>query len=205
MIKFITLLLFLLCIVVFIMYNNVYPPIKFRKKTKKYNFVYGDKLSDEKLNKVIKQIKLRTGYKPQTTLIYYHNIIDVIPVDKSREDIQILFDDEYSKGHWICIRYINGKIYIYDSLYSKKISSNQLKVLEKLYPFFNGISNIKDNLIYVEPIVKQSDNWSCGYFAATYLILLAEKISFELFFNNNGSYKNTIDKMFYLLENYLTE
>lgn len=84
---------------------------------------------------------------------------------KSIDDVQILYGGVVhelgSVGHWICTHYqaATRTLFVYDSLYQRSLTSNQLKVIKILYPKRNS------EIIYVEPKYIQTEYVSCGVFA----------------------------------------
>lgn len=47
---------------------------------------------------------------------YLNQLDEIIPIDKNKKYIQILFSGKFKNGHWVC-SYYNGKyINIYDSI-----------------------------------------------------------------------------------------
>lgn len=167
--------------------NTDYKPQTLEESIKKIIDELDDpdtELSDLTVNHILEIVSNDTDYKPQTTFIYFPDT-PCIPAEKDKNDIQILFNGrglEYGLGHWICTFYNSNenKIYVYDSKDYRKLDTNQLFALFRLYPF---LKDIKKHIIYNEPKVLQEDGVSCGVFALTYLLSLAIDIPPEQLIN----------------------
>lgn len=112
------------------------------------------------------------------------------PEEAHLDDVQILFEGRFgpkSIGHYICIHYRANeqKVYVYDSLYSKKISQRSSNIIEKRF------QSVK--VEFVRPRTLQPDGCSCGVFAAAYattIILGENPAEYSLFLGNDRN-RNT--------------
>lgn len=77
--------------------------------------------------------------------------------------VQILFD--HSAEHFICIfyKFYENTVYVYDSLFRKKLNDTQKRIIKILYPLVLSI-----NIKFVEPKTIQPDYDSCGVFSIAY-------------------------------------
>lgn len=81
-----------------------------------------------------------------------------------KDDVQILYGGVIGNadaiGHYIAVFYKHSekRVYVFDSLFNKKLSDVQQKILKVLYPNARAIRHIK-------PKTLQPDGTSCGVFA----------------------------------------
>jgi len=105
-------------------------------------------------------------------------------VESSLDDIQIIFEGEAGDeniGHFICIFYEAERqiVFVYDSLYRKKLSRRALKILRARYPNYVGY-------VFILPKTTQPDGQTCGVFAiayATSLLYGVDPAKYELYLN----------------------
>lgn len=131
-------------------------------------------LSDDTINYILNIVRNNTDYKPQSTLIYYVNVVDIEARHSNERDVQVLYGGSYQRtGHWIATYYTPEKqqIFIIDSFYRQYLDDNQRQVLSKLYPF---IENLDKHIVYWKPQFRQKDSVSCGVFALSYLLSIAQ-------------------------------
>lgn len=89
----------------------------------------------------------------------------------STDDVQILYggrvNDLHAIGHYICLFYRHNerRVYIYDSLVTKRLTDTQRQIVKYLYPLLQYIR-------YVTPKTKQVDSSSCGIFSIAYATTL---------------------------------
>lgn len=146
-------------------------------------------LCDLTVNHILEIVRNDTDYKPQSIYIYFPHT-PCIPAEKDKNDIQILFNGrglEFGFGHWVCTFYNSSenKIYVYDSQDYRKLDTNQLLAIFRLYPFLKKdlFLDINKHIIFNEPKVLQEDGVSCGVFALTYLLSFAINIPPEQLIN----------------------
>lgn len=92
-------------------------------------------------------------------------------VGENNDDIQILSNGEMERdvvGHWICVRYKGATqtVYVYDSLFRKRLNMEQKEIIQQLYPKRNG------SIVYFQQEYVQTDYTSSGIFAMFYASIL---------------------------------
>lgn len=131
-------------------------------------------LTDKTIDYVLEIVRNTTDLKPQSTLIYYMNVVEIEPRLQNQSDVQLLYGGSYNDvGHWICTYFdaTTMEITVFDSFFREHLDTNQRKVLQKLYPF---IGKLDDHVVYWEPTFYQTDSVSCGLFALSYLTSIAQ-------------------------------
>lgn len=89
----------------------------------------------------------------------------------STDDVQILYggrvNDLKAIGHYICLFYRHNerRVYIYDSLVTRRLTETQHQIVKYLYPLVKYLR-------YVTPKTKQLDSSSCGIFSIAYATTL---------------------------------
>lgn len=102
------------------------------------------------------------------------------------DDVQILFEGLAGPnrlGHFVCIHYraVERTVYLYDSLYWRKISKRSREILDTRFH-----ENVR--VEFVHPRTRQPDGISCGIFAiayATAIILGRDPAAYPLFLGND--------------------
>lgn len=99
-------------------------------------------------------------------------------ISKEKDDIQVFFGNVFDFKStmvriWICTYYeaSTQTLYVYDSLYQKKLNKGQLEIIKILYP------HKKDKIIYVKPKNMPTDDRTCGLYTIFYAttLLLGQK------------------------------
>lgn len=93
-------------------------------------------LTADTINHIGEMITRNTNYEFQNTFLSANHPQLLTSVD-NRDDIQFLFQGTNSAaqiGHWICIRYSNNKVGIYDSLNQSYLTTGNKQAVAKLYP-----------------------------------------------------------------------
>lgn len=132
------------------------------------------RLSDQTVDRILDIVRNSTDFKPQSTLIYYVDVVKADKHPKDRDDVQVLFGGNHEfTGHWITTYYNStaSTVTVFDSLGVKGLDDNQIEVLHYLYPF---IDNIQDEIIHWTPKYRQKDCHSCGVFALSYMLSLVQ-------------------------------
>lgn len=151
----------------------------------------GSRLKDSHIDKFQDMLQKCSKFRPQTPL-YIQKIMSnpnyVIPtVHPSERHIQIVhscngFCPECVGGHWICCYYDTKAIFIYDSMNLKSLNMQQLKFLQKLFPFFNNVP------IYFPKVQYQANVSDCGVFAIAFATsLYLEKNPSKIVYNTNSA------------------
>lgn len=128
------------------------------------------RLTDRTVDHILAIVRDSSAFNPQSTLIYYTNIVPCAPQPKDRDDVQVLFGgDHMFTGHWITTYHgaNESSITVLDSLGVKALDINQRQVLQSLYPF---VKDIDKRIIYWRPRFRQKDSHSCGVFALSYML-----------------------------------
>lgn len=87
------------------------------------------------------------------------------------DDVQILYggriNDVKAIGHYICIFYkhTERRVYIYDSLFTQRLTDTQQQIVKFLYP-------LAKYQRFVKPKTLQPDSTSCGVFSIAYATTL---------------------------------
>jgi len=94
-----------------------------------------------------------------------NDMSNLMPVNTYDESIQI---HHVRNNHWVLSTGRNGKVYVYDSIYSKADIKLQ-KQLCQIYKFFVEDSYLN---VYFPKVLRQHGTNDCGYFCIAYKLLL---------------------------------
>lgn len=86
------------------------------------------------------------------------NLDRIKPVPNNLEHVQILHGD----SHWICTYFSENTLHIYDSLNFHSLTSEQVNIIDKLYP------QLDKNLILFHQVQQQPNYNDCGVFAIAF-------------------------------------
>ena len=110
-------------------------------------------------NKIL--IQSNTGLKLEDTV---SGRLDLIKKTGSkRKRIQVLFSGPRDSGHWICIYFIDSKIFIYDSL-RLGLNSEHKAFINRMFP------DNEELVIVQEKIQLQEKLYNCGVFAIANIV-----------------------------------
>ena len=121
----------------------------------------------------------------------------ITPIDKNRENIQILYsqytDDwnDNTGGHWVCCYYDKSKLFIYDSLGGNYRHRHHKISLEKLLPFY---SVTRENITYPRFQMQPSGD-DCGVFAIAFGVTLVLGKKPDLVNYNQPEMRNNLTRM----------